>query len=116
MERKMNASAVKLGTRVAMALLAISAAPVQAWDGQAIGTISTVEIAGATNFAFRITITGVSTMCAGGPNWAYLNEADSNYKVYVATLLAARAQGSTVYVYTNLENGYCRIGHLIVAG
>ncbi len=53
-------------------------------------------------------------MCTGGPDWAYLNEDDSNYKTYVAALLTARAQGTPVTIYSNLENGYCKIGYITI--
>lgn len=54
-------------------------------------------------------------MCGAGAKWAFLNEADSNYKVYVAALLMAKAQGSTVTVYsTNVDGAYCRIGHVAI--
>ena len=45
--------------------------------------------------------------------WAYLNETDSNYKVYVAAILAARQAGSQLQIYTTTDtNGFCHIGHM----
>jgi hypothetical protein len=94
----------------------LASTPVVAWDGVVSGTINSVEITAAHNLGFRITLVGIATMCSGGTAIAYLNGGDSNYEVYVAALLAARAQGSSVTVYTNLENGYCHIGHIAIAG
>lgn len=51
-------------------------------------------------------------MCTGGSDWAYLNETDSNYKVYVAALLLAKAQNTSVTVFSNLEYGQCHIGYI----
>jgi hypothetical protein len=86
----------------------------QAWDGVASGNIYAVEITGGNNYGLRVFVTGVSNMCSGGSSWAYLNESDSNYKTYVAAILAAKAQGSPVVVYSTLENGYCHIGYVSI--
>ncbi len=95
------------------ALLTATAA--QAWDGVVSGKIETIEITHGGNLAFRVWLTGGPTMCTAGAKFAYLNEADSNYKVYVAALLMAKAQGNTVSVYaTNVAGTYCQIGHLAV--
>jgi hypothetical protein len=51
-------------------------------------------------------------MCAGGPEWAYLVESDSNFKVYVAALIAARTTGASVTIYSQTVNGKCHIGHV----
>ena len=85
-----------------------------AWDGVASGNISAVEITGGNNFGFRIFVGGVTNMCGSGSNWAYLNESDSNYKTYVAAILAAKAQGTPVTVFSTLENGYCHVGYISV--
>jgi len=54
-------------------------------------------------------------MCSGGDKWAYLNETDSNYKVYVSVLLAAKAQRSKVKLYTtNVNVTRCNIGYIAV--
>jgi len=85
-----------------------------AWDGVVSGAIYAVEITGGNNYGFRVFVTGVTNMCGSGSNWAFLNEADSNYKTYVAAILAAKAQGSPVIVYSTSENGYCHIGYISV--
>lgn len=89
--------------------------PSWAWDGVFAGKAQSVEVDAGTNYAFRVYLNPApSAMCAGGPIWAFINETDSNYKVYVAALLAAKAQGSSVTVYSNAVGAFCRIGHLVV--
>ncbi len=85
-----------------------------AWDGAIQGRISKVEVAEATNYALRVHVVGDPPMCgAQTPDWAYLNEADSNYRVYVAVILAAKQAGDTVMIYTNRDSsGYCKVGYL----
>jgi len=96
------------------ALMWIAVKPAVAWDGTVTGTITSIQIANATNQAFRVFLSGISTVCVNGASWGYLNEADSNYKTYVAGLLLAKAQGSTVTLYSMLENGYCHIGYVSI--
>lgn len=104
--RTVSASVAALG-------LCSAAAPSFAWDGVTTGRVTTFEITHAANFAFRVYLdTGVA-MCGGGPTWAYLNEADSNYKVYVANLMLAKAQAGQVTLFTTNVNGYCNIGHMV---
>jgi hypothetical protein len=86
-----------------------------AWDGAIVGRVSVIEVTGGTNFGVRVSIASVAQMCTGGQSWAYLNETDSNYKVYVAALLLAKAQGNQVTVFSNLEGSYCHIGYLSVS-
>ena len=74
-------------------LLLLAGAPARAWDGLVSGAIQQIDIADGQNYAFRVCIANAPAACAGGPNWSYLNEADSNYKTYVAAQLTARAQG-----------------------
>ena len=83
-----------------------------AWDGSVSGTINTLDVTAAGNYALRVTLNGVSTMCNGGASWAWLNETGSNYKTYAAALMMAKAQGTPVLIYTNLEYGHCRIGYI----
>jgi hypothetical protein len=85
-----------------------------AWDGFATGTIGAFEVAGGNNFGFRVHLVGGAAVCTGGPGWGYLNESDSNYKTFTAVLMMAKAQGSPVSLYSNLENGYCHIAHVSV--
>lgn len=86
-----------------------------AWDGAVAGKIVGVEVASGQNFGFRVSLGGVSSMCAGGPSWAYLNEADSNYKTFVAVLLLAKVQDSNLTIYTTRVGSYCQIGYITVS-
>lgn len=87
---------------------------IQAWDGAVVGTVAGIDVAPGNNNGFRLYLNGVSNMCTGGPNWGYLNEADSNYKAFVGALMMARAINATVTAYSNLENGYCHISYIAV--
>jgi hypothetical protein len=111
-------SEIKMGVGIRSLAFAVlwftGAGAAHAWDGVASGNIYAVEITGGNSFGFRVFVSGVTNMCGSGSNWAYLNESDSNYKTYVAGILAAKAQGSTVTVYSTLENGYCHIGYISV--
>lgn len=85
-----------------------------AWDGVVTGKIRAIEVTNGSNYAFRIWFTTDQAMCSAGSKFAFLNEADSNYKIYVSALLMAKAQGSTIVIHTTNDGAYCRIGHLIV--
>jgi len=99
-----------------MLLFASAAAlPASAWDGTATGKISSVEVTAGPNYGFRVFLNGgQQALCTGGTSFAFLFETDSNYKVYVASLLLAKAQGSTVTVFSTNEGGFCHIGHVMV--
>ena len=101
--------------RWVMASLLVAVLPAWAWDGAPTGKIVSVEVTAGTNYAFRVWLSnGGQALCTGGTAFAYLNEADSNYKVYVATLLMAKAQGSSVTLFMMNEGGFCHIGHMVV--
>lgn len=100
-----------VGVSVSLAMATMTAS---AWDGAVGGKVVAFEITHGANYGFRVYLNAGVAMCPGGPTWAFLNETDSNYKVYVANLMLAKAQGSQVTVYSNLEGAYCRIGHLHV--
>ena len=89
-----------------------------AWDGSVSGKISGVDVTGGTNYGFRVYLSGSPAMCGNDHKWAYINENDSNYQVYVSALLAAKAMNSNVVIYSNRkdgdENGYCKIGYIMV--
>lgn len=92
-----------------------AALPAFAWDGTPSGKVSTIEVTAGSNYGFRVWLdAGQQALCNGGTAFAFLNETDSNYKVYVASLLMAKAQGSAVTVYLTNVNGFCHIGHLAV--
>ena len=86
--------------------------PTAAWDGSVTGKIVQVDVTDAGSLGFRVYVGSVGAHCAGGPGWAYLNEGDSNYKTYVAVLMMAKAQNSSVTIYSNNAGGYCHIGYI----
>lgn len=88
-----------------------------AWDGAVSGTVAGFDVTDATNFAFRVYLNGVSDVCGGSYNVAYINAIDSNYNTYVAAVMFAKANGSVVTLYTNRDaSGLCKIGYLSVRG
>lgn len=107
--RRRSASALAVG-----ALLAIGVKPALAWDGEVVGVVSNLEITDANNQGFRVYLNSGMAMCTNGANWAYINEADSNYKVYVAALMAAKADKSPVRIYSTFVSGYCHIGYIAI--
>ena len=96
----------------------ISSTANAAWDGATSGKISVIDVTSGNNYGFRITLAGAPKLCGNDHAWAYINESDSNYNVYVSVLLAAKAANYNVTVYTNRKdsaaNGYCRIGYIAV--
>jgi hypothetical protein len=113
MERMMQ----KVTTRiivVAGALAAILASQIaMAWDGVTTGTVGEIDVTTGTGYGFRITLKTPVAMCGNANQWAYLNSTDSNYSVYVAALMMAKAQGSTVTIYSWLDSSaYCHIGYI----
>lgn len=98
------------------ATLLFAAPTVHAWDGAQSGKIANFQVTDGQNFGLRVALIGGPLLCAGGTTWAYLNETDSNYKVYVAYLMMAKTQGYNVTLFTTTVNGYCHIGHIDVAG
>lgn len=77
------------------------------------GTIQSLSFSGETNYAVRVFLGGVTDPCGnGGSAFAFINATDSNYKVYVAGLMMAKAQGSTVNLVVapdNYNSSYCRL-------
>jgi hypothetical protein len=88
--------------------------PAFAWDGAVAGKITVLDTTGGSNFGFRVALAGAPVMCAGGPTWAYLNDTDSNYKVYVAQLMVAKLASNPLVIYTTNVGGYCQIGYITV--
>ena len=99
---------------IAMAVLAGTSFYTSAWDGSVTGTIGVTEVAGETNYAFRVWLNESTPLCGTEHRWAFINKADSNYETFVAMLIAAKFAKSSVTLYTNkTDKGYCRIGHLV---
>lgn len=91
-----------------------------AWDGNTVGKIRSVDVTGGNNYGYRVTLVNYPALCGNSNSWAYINESDSNYQVYVSLLTAAYMANKTVIIYTTAEttsgNGYCHIGYITVAG
>ncbi|GFE84714.1 hypothetical protein GCM10011487_67140 [Steroidobacter agaridevorans] len=87
-------------------------ATASAWDGTVNDTISQIDVTDGDQLGFRIYFPN-STACGNAHNWAYLNRGDSNYQAYVAAALMAKATGTPVTVYSNVDaNGYCHVRFL----
>jgi hypothetical protein len=80
--------------------------------GQVTNVISQVDATAGVGAAFKVYLATTTGACAGSTyNWAYLNSTDTNYSAIVATLLAAKEQGSTETVYATTDSGtnYCHL-------
>lgn len=53
-------------------------------------------------------------MCAAHSGFAFFNESDRNYKVFVSALLTAKASGSEVTIYSSSTGAYCHIDYITV--
>jgi hypothetical protein len=97
-------------------LLSLTSTVIWAWDSAISGVVDKVDVAPGQNYGFRVYLKGAPAMCGNTHNWAYLNEADSNYKTFVATLLMAKTTGSGVVIYSTKDsNGYCQIGYMTLS-
>jgi hypothetical protein len=87
-----------------------------AWDGVTTGRISSIAVTGAGNLPFRVYLDGSPLLCGpSGMAEGYLDDTDSNYKVYVAALMMAKAMGSTVTLHADVGSyNRCRIGYVVV--
>jgi hypothetical protein len=87
--------------------------PALAWDGDVAGVLTQIDVTDGAFLGFRVYLP--MAMCGNSYNWAYLNNADSNYNAYAAALLMAKAQGLTVQVFSNRDsNGYCHIAYISI--
>lgn len=85
------------------------------WDGIITGNIGRVDVAAGDNYGFRVSLDPAVSMCGNANTWAYINESDSNYKVYVSTLLSASLADKQVTIHSTIGQGdYCQIGFLTV--
>ncbi len=96
---------------LAALVVAFAAVPAMAYDGTATGGISGISVdTVGTTYGVRVTIGGVSTMCAGSAySWAYLSESDPNFKSALSVLMVARSSGWGVTIYSNNVGGFCHI-------
>ena len=91
-----------------------AASPLLAWDGAKTGKVSSVEATNVENSGFRIHLAGVTDMCGGQTEWAYINQTHNNYEVITSLLISAWLSEKTVTLYTSNVNGSCLIGHVTV--
>lgn len=57
---------------------------------------------------YHLRVQGVPAGCQAG--WAYINQADSGSKTYIASLMLAFAAGKQVQLFVEPDgNGYCHI-------
>jgi len=103
---------------IACILILFSNQTLAAWDGHVSGKIARVDVTSGNNYGFRVILSGSPKLCGNEHAWAYINESDSNYAVYVSVLLAAKAASQTVTLYVTRKggaaNGYCHIGYIAV--
>jgi hypothetical protein len=90
--------------------------PAMAWGGEITGKISRIDVVADNNYAFRVYLVNQLPLCSSASTWAYINDTDRNYKVFVATLTAAKMANQTVTIYSNRDSatGYCHIGYISV--
>jgi hypothetical protein len=88
-----------------------------AWDGQVTGVIRGADVTDGPAYAFRIDLQGTPQLCGSTATWAYVDSTNPNYSAYVAAILAAKAAGEQVTVYTTRDSGtgYCKIGYIRTA-
>ena len=105
------------GISRAFVVLALALFPLHvfAWGGVTTGKIVEFHVTGAGNLPFRVFLEGSPVLCSGGMSEGYLDDTDPNYKVYVATLLMAKASNSAVTLYADVgAYSRCRIGYIAV--
>jgi hypothetical protein len=86
----MNMTGRSRALLLALAVLTISRASF-AWDGTPVGIITSITAAEGGNMPFRVSLSNQTSLCGNSWDWAYLSDADGNYKVQVATLLFAKS-------------------------
>lgn len=105
----------KIGRAVAVGCVFFLSSHAGAWDNQVTGTVLGFDVSDGQNLGFRVYLSGVTSYCnATSYDVAYINEADSNYKTYVAAIISAKAAGDPVTLYLTRFNGACKIGYLSV--
>jgi hypothetical protein len=82
------------------------------------GTVGNLDVIGSGggapgNYDFRIFLTTNQVIC-NGQTWAYINTADANYNVLVASILSAKATGGVVTLYVNPVGAYCQLAFVVI--
>ncbi len=89
------------------------------WDGIVTGQIATLEVSvrDGENFGFRVSLDSGQQPCQNGITSAYMNISDNNYEAAASMLLAAKMSAASVTLYSTINpiNGYCHLGHIVLA-
>jgi hypothetical protein len=90
--------------------------PVLAQATDVTGTVGQIEVnAFGSNGSFRVYTATVNNMCDSSVTEAYINMADPNYSTIVATIVTAKALGSTVvFSSTQQADGTCHLYYVVV--
>ena len=72
------------------------------------GRIGAIEVS-SSGYDFRVYLVNVSSVCAGGSNFAYTIPSEANFNAYVSVILTAYSLGKNINIYTSLINGQCKI-------
>jgi hypothetical protein len=107
----------KLHLSLLLLLSVLISQPARAATGVAgqVGDIETVGSGGGApgNYDFRVFLTSGGVIC-NGQNWAYINTSDANYSALLASILSAKALGSTVTLYTNPVGAFCQLAYVVI--
>jgi hypothetical protein len=104
---------MKIALRVALATATLLTAPAMAWDGAVTGSIYRVDVSDSPYFTLRVELRGFPTLCTNGTPWAYVHRSSETFSAFVAALLAAKAAGDSVTLYTTRDSsGYCQLGYI----
>ncbi len=107
---------MKTRLRKLVVAAAILGLPAFAQATDVTGTVGQIEVnAFGTAGSFRVYTSTVNNMCGSTVTETVINTTDPNYSVVVATLLAAKASGSTV-VFSSTQNsdGTCHLYYVKV--
>ena len=104
---------LQLGNLVVAAIFGL---PALAQATDVTGTVGQIEVnAYGSNGSFRVYTTTVNNMCDSSVTEAYINIGDPNYSTIVATIVTAKALGSTVvFSSTQQADGTCHLYYLVV--
>jgi len=104
---------VRAVTRTIILFAGVQCLPALALDGVS-GKVHAVHVAEGGNLPFRVYLQGSPILCTGGMAEGFLDDADPNYKVFVSTLLMAKAMDLTVTLHSELGSfGRCKIRYIV---
>lgn len=85
--------------------MALPAFALESIDGQ----IADIYISGGANFGYRVSLVGRNPICSAGSIFAYVNDTDSNYKVFVSNLMLAYYTKKQISLIMEPAGNYCHI-------